>query len=191
MSDLIHQKVQLAYSPETLPAVILERFEPGWTAIQACRAVGFIDDDAEGKYFVLYEDGPGPRSGILVDPKDVVADSTGGGEGGEPPLDETDLLEEIDYDRDRVGVVAPHVTKVFLRDRKTPVLVVGEFNTVQSLLEPKQPHPLQEEEQTFGGNPAEVQQWPVFQRVERGNICSVNEIAIRPAEVQTVESERA
>lgn len=106
---MIHSKVQLAYTPETLPATILERFEPGWTAIQACRAVGVIDDVTGDEVFVLYEDGPGPRSGILVKEGDVkpydplsaetvAADPTGRGEGGHPPLE--DEVAEIGRDLD-------------------------------------------------------------------------------------------
>lgn len=165
----IHEKVQLAYTPSTLPAQILERFEPGWTAIQACQAVGFVDDDTGNKLFVLFEDGPGPRSEIQLDPHEVkpydplsadavAADPTGRGEGHQPLLD---------------GKGADFITKIFLRDRKEPVLVSGDFDDVVRAIE-----------QT------EADDWPKFTRVGRDGMLQPDDIAINPQHVVSVQSER-
>jgi hypothetical protein len=199
---------QIASGDDTLPVGIFKRFPADWTPADVAQTTGTIEDQdvVPGRWMVEFThpriQGPGaidvdhPRCMVSLgigelhrvdplSPEAVALDPTGTGEGGIEPL------EEISYDADRIGVLAPHVSKVYLRDRKTPVLVVGEFGTVQHLLEPRQSHPLQEaDEETHGGDFAEVQQWVVFQRVGRGNVCDANEIAINPAFVVSVESER-
>lgn len=179
MNEAMHQKVQLAYTLQTLPARILERFEPGWTAIQACEAVGFVDDDSDGKLFVLYEDGPGPRSAIQVDPGEVklldplgvaavVADPTGAGEGGIPPLESV-----------VPGRMAGQITKVYLVDRKEPILVHGELEQIRNAIWHE-----------VGGAPA-PSRWVQFQRVDKEATVTPDDIVINPAFVVSLQSERA
>lgn len=168
----IKDRVRLAYTPSTLPAQILERFESGWTAIQACQAIGYVEDiesEPNRKLIVLYEEGPGPECIVYLDENDVreydplsadavAADPTGRGEGHQPPLREKG---------------ADFITKIFLRDRKEPVLVSGDFDDVVRAIE-----------QT------EADDWPKFTRVGRDGMLQPDEIAINPKHVVSVQSER-
>lgn len=172
MSDLIHQKVQLIYTPETLPAVILERFEPGWTAIQACKAVGFIDDDSDGQYFVLFEDGPGPRSGVLVKPSEVQLIRAEG------PM--------AAHERRAPGSKAMQSAKIFLRDRKDPILVHGTLEYAANLIA------------RIGISKAKLERdgdavgleeyWARFQRVNKDDTIGMEDVMINPDYVVSLQS---
>lgn len=84
---------------------------------------------------------------------------------------------------------APFITKVFLRDRKNPVLVVGDFDDVVGVLEPRETSSAIEDVSHLRG--VEIEKWVRFQRVTQDGMVSANEIAINPDHVVSVESERS
>lgn len=159
MNDRIHQKVKLNYTPDTLPAKIAERFEPGWTAIQICEAVGFIDDDSDG-FFVLFEDGPGPRSGVLLQDTDVRSATQ-----AEIAAASEMALAEAPAPSKRA---ADFVTKVYLVGRKNPVLVSASAGDVVS------------------GCTAQPNYWPEFNLVGQDGMLTGEPVTINPKNVVSV-----
>lgn len=149
----IHTKVEVTGS---VTPTMVKRFGDGWPSSAISGAIGFIDDIDDGLAVVVFEEGPGPRVVVPMSTLDIA------------PIPAP-------------GKGADCITKIYLVDRRHPVLVVGELEDVRQALILSIPDDLC----------IPIERWAKFQRVEQDGMISLDEVVVNPLHVVSLASDRS